>query len=65
MSKKHTKVFMTSNFMEHLLILHSTINGIVSSFASLVDISIDIVGSAVEFKIGTIIAKIKTSEVNN
>ena len=40
MSKKHKKVSMTLNYMEHLTILLSTITGYdsISSFASLVGI---------------------------
>ena len=41
MSKKHKNVSMTLNYMEHLIILLSTITGYdsISSFASLVGIA--------------------------
>ena len=49
MSKKHTKVCTTLNYIEHFLILSSTITGCVSifAFASLNGISIEITGSAI------------------
>ena len=49
MSKKHTKVCTTLNYIEHFLILSSTITGCVSifAFASLNSISIEITSSAI------------------
>ena len=51
--KEDPIVYMDSNYMEHLLILLSFINGCVSYFAftSFLHIYIGIVGSAVGFKI--------------
>ena len=48
-SKKHTKVCTTLNYIEHFLILSSTITGCVSifAFASLNGISIEITSSAI------------------
>ena len=40
MSKKHKKVCLVLNSIEHLLILASAVTGCISAFASLVDISI-------------------------
>ena len=49
MSKKHTKVYTTLNYIEHFLILSSTITGCVSifAFASLNGIYIEITSSAI------------------
>ena len=49
MSKKHKKVFTTLNYIEHFLILGSTITGCVSfsAFASLVSIPIGMTSSAI------------------
>ena len=48
-SKKHKKVFTTLNYIEHFLILGSTITGCVSicAFAFLVGIPIGIMSSAI------------------
>ena len=53
MSKKHKMVCTTLNYIEHFLILASTITGCVSisSFASLVRIPIGISSSAIGLKI--------------
>ena len=53
MSKKHRNVCTTLNYIEHFLILGSTIIGYVSisDFAYLVGIPIGITGSAVGLKI--------------
>ena len=61
MSKKHKKVCTTLNYMEHFLLLTSTITGCVSisSFASLVGIPIGITSSANGLKICAITAEIK------
>ena len=61
MSKKHIKVCTTLNYIEHFLILASTITGCVSisAFASLVGIPIEITNSAFGLKICTIIVGIK------
>ena len=52
-SKNHKKVFTTLNYIEHFLILGSTITGCVSisAFASLVGILIGITSSALGLKI--------------
>ena len=67
MSKKHRKVFITLNYIEHFLILGSTITGCVSisSFASLVGIPVGITSSAVVLKTWVITAAIKKIQVNN
>ena len=50
MSKKHKKVCIVLNYIEHLLILVSTITGClsISAFAYLVGIPVGITSSAVE-----------------
>ena len=60
-SKKHKKVCTTLNYIEHFLILASTITGCVfiSAFASLVGITTGITSSANELKICAITARIK------
>ena len=60
MSKKHKKAFTTINYIEHVLILASTITGWVSisAFSSLVDILIGIASSATGLKICAITAAI-------
>ena len=52
MSKKHKKVCTTLNYIEHFLILGSTITGCVSisAFASLVGIPVGITSSAIGLK---------------
>ena len=61
MSKKHKKVCTTLNYIEHFLILASTITGCVSisAFASLVGIPIGITSSAIGLEICAITAGIK------
>ena len=61
MSKKHKKVRGVLNYIEHSLIVISTITGCVSisAFASLVGIAIGIRSSAIELKICVITAGIK------
>ena len=61
MSRKHKKVCTTLNFIEHFLILASTITGCisVSAFASLIGIPIGITSSAIALKICDIAVKIK------
>ena len=61
MSKKHKKVCATLNYIEHLLILVSTISGCISisAFASLLGIPIEITSSAIELKICAITARVK------
>ena len=61
MSKKHKKVCTTLNYIEHFLILASTITGCVSisAFASLIGIPIGITSSAIGLKICAITAGIK------
>ena len=51
MSKNHKKVYRVLNYMEHFLILISTVTGCVSisAFASLVGIPIRMTNSAIEF----------------
>ena len=52
MSKKHKKVCTTLNYIEHFLILASTITRCISisAFASLAGISIGIMSSAIALK---------------
>ena len=61
MSKKHRRVSTTLNYIEHPLILGSTITGCVfiSSFASIVGIPIGITSSAIGLKIFAITEGIK------
>ena len=61
MSKKHKKVCTTLNYIEHFLILGSTITGCVSisAFASSVGIPVGITGSAIGLKSWAITAAIK------
>ena len=60
-SKKHKMVCTTLNYIEHFLILGSTVTGSVSFsvFASLVGIPIGITSSAIGLKIFVITAAIK------
>ena len=60
-SEKHKKVSGVLNFIEHLLILVSTVTGCVciSAFASLVDVLVGITSSAVGLEISVITAGIK------
>ena len=61
MSKKHKKVCPALNYIEHFLILGSTINKCVSisAFVSLVGISIGITSSSIGLQICAITAAIK------
>ena len=61
MSKKHKKVCRVLNYIDHSLIVISTITGCVSisTFASLVGITIGITSSAIGLKICVITAGIK------
>ena len=61
MSKKHKNVCATLNYIEHFLILGSTITGCISisAFASVVGILIGITSSAIELKICAITTGIK------
>ena len=58
MSKKRKKVYTTLSYIEHFIILASTITGYVSisPFASLVGILIEITSSAIGLKICAITA---------
>ena len=60
-SKKHKKTCTTLNYLEHLLILASTVTWCVSisPFASLVGIPVSIASSAMGLKIFPIISGIK------
>ena len=60
-SKKHKKVYRVWNYIEHLVMLVSTVNGCVSitAFASLVVIPIGITSSAIGLKIVVITAGMK------
>ena len=60
-SKKHKRVSTTLNYIEHFLILGSTITGCISTsaFASLIGIHIGITTSAIGLKICAITAVIK------
>ena len=61
MSKKYKKLCATLNYIEHFLILVSTVTRCVSisSFASVVGIPIGITSSAIGLKISVITARIK------
>ena len=61
MSRKHKKFCKTLNYIEHFLILASTITGWISifAFASLLGIPIGITSSAIGLKICAITAGIK------
>ena len=61
MNKKHKKVCATLNYIEHFLVLASTITGCISisAFASLLCISIEITSSAIRLKICVVTAGIK------
>ena len=61
MSKKHKKICTTLNYIEHCIILASTITVriLISVFVSLVDISIGIMSSVIGLKIFAIAAGIK------
>ena len=60
-SRKHKKVCTTLNYIRHFLILASTITGwiSISTFASLLGISIAIMSSATGLQICAITARIK------
>ena len=60
-SKKYKKICTTLNYVEHFLILGSTITGCIwiSAFTSLVAIPIRITSSAIGLKICAITAAIK------
>ena len=60
-SKKHKKVCTTLNYIEHFLILVSTITGCVSTsaFVSLIGTPIEIINFAIGLKICAITAGIK------
>ena len=62
MSRKHKKVCTTLNYIEHFLILASTITGSISisAFTSLIGIPIGITSSGIGLKICAITAGIKT-----
>ena len=61
MSRKHKKICTTLNYIEHFLILASTITGCISisAFASLIRIPIGIASSAIGLKICAMAAGIK------
>ena len=61
MSRKHKKVCTTLNYIEHFLILASTVTGciLISAFAFLLCIPIGIASSAIVLKICAISARIK------
>ena len=61
MSRKHKKVYTTLNYIDHFLILASTITGYVTifAFASLIGIPIGITSSAIGLEIWAITAGIK------
>ena len=61
MSRKHKKICTTLNYIEHFLILASTITGCISisAFASLIHIPIGIASSAIGLKICAMAAGIK------
>ena len=61
MSRQHKKVCTTLNYIEHILILASTITGCISisDFAYLIGVSIGITSSAIGSKMCTIAARVK------
>ena len=61
MSKKHKKVCRVLNYVDHSLIVISTITGcvIISAFASLVGIPIGITSSAIGLKVCVVTAGMK------
>ena len=61
MSKKHRKLCMSLNYIEHFLILASLITGSISisTFASLLGIPIGITSSAIGLKMCSVTAGIK------
>ena len=61
MGEKHKKVYRVLNYIEHLLVLISTVSGcvFVDAFASLVGITIGITSSAIALKICVISIGIK------
>ena len=61
MSKKHKRVHRVLKYIEHLLILFSTVIGCgcISSFAWLVGITIGITSSAIGLKISVVTTGIK------
>ena len=67
MSKKHKNVFTTLNYIQHFLILTSTITGCfsISDFASLFGISIGITSSATGLEICAITRGISISKKFN
>ena len=67
MSKKHKKICTTLNYIEHFLILASTITGCISisAFASLIGIPIGITSSAIGLKMSKITAGIKKYKTIN
>ena len=62
-SKKHKKVCTTLNYIEHFLILPSTITGsvFISAFASLIGIPIGLTSSAIGLKTCAVTAGIKSN----
>ena len=61
MSRKHKKVYSVLNYIEHLLILASTVTGCISIsvFASLVGITIAVTSSEIGLTICIITAAVK------
>ena len=61
MSKRHGKVCTTLNYIEHILILASTVTGYISisTFTSLIGIPIEITSFPLGLKICAITAAIK------
>ena len=61
MSRKHKKVCTTQNYIEHFLILASTITGCISipAFTPVISIAIGITSSAIGLKICAITERIK------
>ena len=66
-SRKHKKVYRAFNYIQHLLILVSTVTRCISisAFTSLVGIPIGIMSSATGLKICVITAGIKKVYINN
>ena len=59
MNEKYRKTCKYLDYVEHLLILASTVTGCVFAFASLVGVPVIITCSAIEIKISVITAGIK------
>ena len=66
MSKKHKKIRTNLDYIEHILILASTITGhdSISAFASLTGIALGITSTAIGLKVCATTARIKKFKIN-